>query len=743
MIRDLKIKSYTLINSQNHSNNLGGGTETNHKNKKLFTDKPTWEPPLNLTSLSVQDTIKNIEKTTSETLRYALQKEQTKNKEVGGDITQLPDPLVHNFFHSLTNYDKNNLSITEISALRELKTNKDIIIKSADKGGGVVVMDRTAYKAEALRQLQDTTYYTEITTSLAPQNTTYIRKVTDTLLKSKYITKSQHKYLTGPEDYSPRTFYLLPKIHKPIEKWTQPGIMPQGRPIVSDSNSESCRIAEYIDHFIKPLANTNSAFLKNSYDFVNKVRNKNFPPGYLLVTADVKSLYTNMHIDRMVQSVQTAFAEHPDPTRPDKEIIELLDYTLRHNDFTFDNKQYLQVCGCAMGKSYSPSLANIYLQSFDEAAKNNFEIKPELYFRYLDDIHFIWGGGVDKLLEYQDYLNTLIPGIEVTFEYNNTEIPFLDVLLYAQNNTIQTRTYFKPTDTHQLLHMDSYHPKHTCKGILKSQLIRFARLSSTYEDYHRTTNILLNTLKHRGYTYSLLRKFKFDVWKTHGPDSTQNLTTPPPTTGLIPIIMNYSSLGDNLTRSYKRIINNEYTMNKFKKITAYKGAPNLKQLLVRSNFSENTNKGSHTITQQETGCFLTCTSNRCRMCKLNAHPATTITSYSNKKQYNIIGNLTCNSSNVIYVISCVKCNIQYVGETGQIIRDRLNNHYSTIRTNKPTRIATHFTNNHDRTDMICIPVEKINEGPDQTSTRKLRELDWIKKLDTKYPRGLNGLPPPI
>lgn len=56
----------------------------------------------------------------------------------------------------------------------------------------------------------------------------------------------------GPD--VPRLFYLLPKIHKPREKWTVPGLIPTGRSIVSDFGSESYRVAEYIDYYINPLS---------------------------------------------------------------------------------------------------------------------------------------------------------------------------------------------------------------------------------------------------------------------------------------------------------------------------------------------------------------------------------------------------------------------------------------------------------------------------------------------------------
>ena len=60
----------------------------------------------------------------------------------------------------------------------------------------------------------------------------------------------------------------------------------------------------------------------------------------------------------------------------------------------------------------------------------------------------------------------------------------------AENHDIlQTRVFFKETDTHQLLHKNSYHPKHTTRGILKSQLLRFKRISSNHDDYNNACNI--------------------------------------------------------------------------------------------------------------------------------------------------------------------------------------------------------------------------------------------------------------
>jgi len=57
---------------------------------------------------------------------------------------------------------------------------------------------------------------------------------------------------------------------------------------------------------------------------------------------------------------------------------------------------------------------------------------------------------------------------------------------------ITPKIFFKNTDTHQLLHASSHHPKHTTKGILKSQFIRFKRISSIRFDYDKSCSILFN-----------------------------------------------------------------------------------------------------------------------------------------------------------------------------------------------------------------------------------------------------------
>ena len=70
--------------------------------------------------------------------------------------------------------------------------------------------------------------------------------------------------------------------------------MPPGRTIISDCNSESYKLAEYIDHFLASRAVTHTFYVKNTTDFIDKVTGIEIHSDALLFCIDVESLYTNI-----------------------------------------------------------------------------------------------------------------------------------------------------------------------------------------------------------------------------------------------------------------------------------------------------------------------------------------------------------------------------------------------------------------------------------------------------------------
>ena len=116
-------------------------------------------------------------------------------------------------------------------------------------------------------------------------------------------------------------------------------------------------------------------------------------------------------------------------------------------------------------------------------------------------------------------------------------------------------------------------------------------------------------------------------------------------------------------------------------------------------------------------------------------PMVLLTTPSSPPVKRVLLNLTCETKNLIYMIQCNRCNLQYIGETKRRLKDRTIDNPNTK--SKPTTAADHFLTapNHTANDMQLIPIEKVFSNRD--SVRKAREAFLISKGRTLLPHGLN------
>ena len=272
---------------------------------------------------------------------------------------------------------RQNLRKTELTALNSLKNNRDIVIKKADKGSAVVILNRKDYIREGLRQLNDTNFYEEQDVDLTNYHINLVKIQVENMLKSKEIDSKCAEYLITE---NPRTanFYLLPKIHKGT-------IPPPGRPIVSANDCPTERISQFVDHFIQPLIPILKSYIKDSGHFLWLLDNLQLPPNTILCTLDVTSLYTNIPNSEGIAAVRQQLAQHRHPFEnpTNHSICELLRLVLTCNNFQFDNKHYLQVGGTAMGTKLAPSFANIFMGWFEDNFVYTYKLQPLMWKRYI------------------------------------------------------------------------------------------------------------------------------------------------------------------------------------------------------------------------------------------------------------------------------------------------------------------------------------------------------------------------
>lgn len=571
LIRNLKLRDF--FDNKNHPR-CSRIDPTVFIKTREFDGPSTWEPRDNQISVDTRNTCSEIIAETDNLLKSF--------------------PLIKTKFgRHLKIKGKHNLTKQECDRLRVLGRDKNIIIKKADKGGAIVIMDVCNYRIEALRQLNDPIYYKKLKSPIFKDTAIKIKRILMDMKFRGVISEKQFTFLSGPERPRHRIFYLLPKIHKPVEKWTLPHKMPEGRPIVSDINSETYRISKYIESILTPLSIKHKSYLKDTYDFIHKIRGLRVPDHTLIVTGDVSALYTNMTHDRTISTVSNILQTYPEVGRPDTYIIQLLEIILRSNDFCFDGNFYLQTCGTPMGKVMAPALANIYLLEFDEQARRFAGNNLLFFFRYLDDIIFAWIGSRQELDNFGAFLNQLIPGIKVTLDISDVSSNFLDTTVFIsksdQGSSLNTKVFFKATDTHQLLHSESFHPKHVSKGVLKSQLIRFKRISSSFKDYTNTCRILFKSLGNRGYSWTCMWKMMKEIWFTYNTsinrkNRKRTFETAFGDTGekLLPIITKFDGFGVKYTKLIRNIIRKNRHFDKYRLVNAYAKHPNLAQKLIRS-----------------------------------------------------------------------------------------------------------------------------------------------------------------
>lgn len=155
------------------------------------------------------------------------------------------------------------------------------MVHPANKGGGIVILDTEAYKAEMSHLLSDSDTYVSLTGNPMVR---FKKELVEEGFRKKILSKKEKLFLVL---VAPRVLviYYLPKEHK------DPVHLP-GRSIISGIGSVTSRVGKYIDYFLQPLVVKTHSFLCDSMQVFNILRDIEWKDGYIFATVDVSSLYT-------------------------------------------------------------------------------------------------------------------------------------------------------------------------------------------------------------------------------------------------------------------------------------------------------------------------------------------------------------------------------------------------------------------------------------------------------------------
>jgi len=645
-----------------------------------------------------------------------------------------------------------NISRAERMAITSLTNNPNIIIKPADKGSAVVVLNREDYISEGYKQLSDAKFYRKVDTDLTSHHMKRVQSYINHLFANGEISAQVSHYLTDSECKTSK-LYLLPKIHKGK-------IPPPGRPIVSANGCPTEKISQLVDNFLTPPTTLFiRSYVKDSTDFIKKLRTLGpLPPQSYLVTLDVTSLYTNIPNKEGLEAAARLLSKYrPEANLKPKNtsIIKLLEMVLSMNNFTFNGDHYIQVGGTAMGTKAAPGFANCFMGDFEEQFVYPYKLQPLKYLRFLDDCFLIWQHSLEELDLFVNHMNTRMESIKFTKEVSKIQVNFLDTIvkINQDNNTIETDLYCKPTDSHNYLLYNSAHPKKCKESIPYSQFLRIRRICTNIEDYDRHIVMLSKHFLRRGYPLKLLETAAITARRLDRNTLLANVNKPEKGSDDVILITTYDPAQDilrNITKeNWDYLGKSPMTTHIYQKkiMVGYRRPKNLRDLLVKADCTlpkktkkttESDNKARkqflhgnndttrtmdrpknkqssmfdfvHKVQDQQTP--LTCSQSagnlmerpkipnlrstslttlakpnlmrnkciakkQCTYCPL-LNRSGTIKCHVTGKQFCTKKNITCRSSNLVYLITCKTCGIQYVGQTKNTILERFQGHCGNI-----------------------------------------------------------------
>ena len=620
------------------------------------------------------------------------------------------------------------MALKELIALSADK----IIIKKADKGNTLIVMDQQFYRDKLVLQdhLQTSTYRTADIKSDVK-----VFKNLKTLMDKhrSCLTNKEFKYITEYE-WSTSNFYVLPKIHKcksitdkisschsDCLKLEAPPDL-KGRPIVGGPQSPTQHLSEFLEKLLSPLVPHLKSFVKDDWDYLRKLP-RYIDPSYKLFSCDIVSLYTSIRHDLGLTALAYWMNElrHLIPTRITSEfVIESADFILRNNFFLFDDVMYLQLIGTAMGTIFAPPYSCLtigYLEVIKlyPAIRLHFPITTakfieDNYKRYMDDGTTPLPPDVDPAL-LLNILNSLDKDIKFTLEeavhcalpngHSYQHLSFLDIqLILHDTGVIETDVFYKTTNNHDYLSYYSHHPQHVKDNIPYNLAKRIIVFCSNSEVESRRLSELRNWLNDCNSPPSLIDK-KFRNAKLQGP-----APQPEDKNSITYVTTNFSNYDvTNISSTSKSLLRNSHNgrVNEVFEncdiVTAYRQPPNLLRRICKSKFSST----PHADSLNAPG-FFKCNGNRCQLCQEDYIQEGEKFITSNGKEWIVRNHIDCNSINVIYYLICNACKkTTYCGKTN-CLRKRLNNHKSSCLSGKSSDIFDNHVFN-------CIKISKQQPKP--------------------------------
>lgn len=242
------------------------------------------------------------------------------------------------------------------------------------------------------------------------------------------------------------SFSCLPKIHKEGNKI---------RPVVSDVNSPTSKISQWLTRKFRGYKRHESFSVKNSLELAREIEGFEIGDNEVLVSFDVESLYPSVPLKDAKEAMRRWVLEQDISDDEFELVIALVEIVMEQRWLEFYDTIFEQKEGLSIGNPLSSKLAELFMGEL-ETEMSGESWFPRFWRRYVDDVIAIVNKEeVQGLLQ---QLNKRHTKIKFTVEVEQNEsIPFLDTRLIRENGKIRIDVYRKPTDKPLCIPFESHH----------------------------------------------------------------------------------------------------------------------------------------------------------------------------------------------------------------------------------------------------------------------------------------------
>jgi hypothetical protein len=415
-------------------------------------------------------------------------------------------------------------------------------------------------------------------------------------------------------------------------------------------------LAKWLTSELKSLTKIEGLYVKNSFEFVDRLRGVKLEPDEIMVSFDVESLFPSIPIPVALVELENHLNRINVDTKKKKVYLHVAKLCMEQNYFQFRGSFYRVEKGTSMGNPLSPLIAEVFMSAFELKLQTD-NVLPRVWIRYVDDVYaIIKRAYIDK---FYSIINNQFDSIKFTVEYEkDNKIPFLDLLVERTGEGLAFSVYHKPTSATRYITNDSHTPIQHKVAAFHSMVHRLCKLPLSITDYMKEYTYIKHIADVNGYKDTMI---------------------------------------DQLIMKHTKKIKRSNSSSLFSQNKALENIEAPKRRVNMTFVPEITNKLKSVFSQFDLEMVFS----------------------SRNKLRNLLGSTKDKTEQLdksgIYEIGCNNCNNKYIGQTKRSVNKRFTEHEMNVRLIRPTKsaVAEHVLSNEHSISLQNVRLVKEVNNPNR------------------------------